>query len=110
MSCIANIVGKRTQIDKVQPSSRRTHLAFSARCVKLLGMLLLGIETSCDETAAAVVEDGRRTLSNVIASQVDIHRTYGGVVPEVAARSRTSRSCCQSFIRPWKAPRSNGQI
>jgi N6-L-threonylcarbamoyladenine synthase len=50
-------------------------------------MKLLGIETSCDETAAAVVEDGRRVLSNVVASQVDIHREYGGVVPEIAARS-----------------------
>ncbi len=50
-------------------------------------MLILGLETSCDETAAAVVEDGRRVRSNVIASQIDIHREYGGVVPEVAARS-----------------------
>jgi N6-L-threonylcarbamoyladenine synthase len=47
---------------------------------------ILGIETSCDETAVAVVEDGRRLKSNVIASQVDIHRRYGGVVPEVASR------------------------
>src|SRR5438128_8411734 len=50
-------------------------------------MLLLGIETSCDETAASVVEDGARVLSNVVASQIDIHKEYGGVVPEVAARS-----------------------
>jgi N6-L-threonylcarbamoyladenine synthase len=50
-------------------------------------MKILGIETSCDETAAAVVEDGRRLLSNVIVSQIDIHAVYGGVVPEVAARS-----------------------
>jgi N6-L-threonylcarbamoyladenine synthase len=50
-------------------------------------MKLLGIETSCDETAAAVVEDGGHILSNVIASQIDIHAQYGGVVPEVAARS-----------------------
>ena len=50
-------------------------------------MLILGLETSCDETAAAVVEDGTRVLSNVIASQIDIHKEYGGVVPEVAARS-----------------------
>ncbi|MGQ9568702.1 MAG: tRNA (adenosine(37)-N6)-threonylcarbamoyltransferase complex transferase subunit TsaD [Anaerolineae bacterium] len=47
---------------------------------------VLGIETSCDETAAAVVEDGRRILSNVVASQVDLHRQYGGVFPEVASR------------------------
>ncbi len=50
-------------------------------------MKILGIETSCDETAAAVVEDGRRVLSNVVASQIDIHAQYGGVVPEIAARS-----------------------
>ena len=48
--------------------------------------IILGIETSCDETAAAVVADGRRLLSNLIASQIDTHREYGGVVPEIAAR------------------------
>ncbi len=49
-------------------------------------MKILGIETSCDETAAAVVEDGATILSNQIASQVEIHARYGGVVPEVASR------------------------
>ncbi len=49
-------------------------------------MKILGIETSCDETAAAVVEDGARILSNQIASQVEIHARYGGIVPEVASR------------------------
>jgi N6-L-threonylcarbamoyladenine synthase len=49
-------------------------------------MKILGIETSCDETAAAVVEDGTRILSNVISSQVEIHSRYGGIVPEVASR------------------------
>ena len=49
-------------------------------------MLLLGIESSCDETAAAVVEDGRKILSSVIASQVEEHKIYGGVVPEIASR------------------------
>src|SRR6202158_4001953 len=48
--------------------------------------LTLGIETSCDETSVAVVEDGRRILSNVIHSQVDLHKDFGGVVPELAAR------------------------
>jgi len=47
---------------------------------------ILGIETSCDETAIAVVADGKRVLSNIIASQVDLHSQYGGVVPEVASR------------------------
>ncbi len=50
-------------------------------------MRVLGIESSCDETAASVVEDGRRVLSHVVHSQIDIHAQYGGVVPEVAARS-----------------------
>ena len=48
---------------------------------------ILGIESSCDETAAAVVEDGFRLLSNVVVTQIDIHAHYGGVVPEIAARS-----------------------
>jgi len=49
-------------------------------------MLVLGIETSCDETAAAVLEDGRRIRSNVVASQVELHAPYGGIVPELASR------------------------
>ena len=48
---------------------------------------ILGIETSCDETAAAVVEDGRTILSSVVSSQADLHARYGGVVPEVASRA-----------------------
>ena len=50
-------------------------------------MRILGIESSCDETAAAIVEDGHRLLSNVVRTQIDIHKVYGGVVPEIAARS-----------------------
>src|SRR6202011_84078 len=49
-------------------------------------MRILGIESSCDETAAAVVADGREILSSVVASQIEIHRKYGGVVPELASR------------------------
>ncbi len=49
-------------------------------------MLVLGIESSCDETAASVVKDGREILSNIISSQIDVHKKYGGVVPEVASR------------------------
>lgn len=48
--------------------------------------LTLAIETSCDETSAAVVENGRRVLSNIISSQIDIHKAFGGVVPEIASR------------------------
>lgn len=50
------------------------------------GGIVLGLETSCDETAAALVAGGRRVLSSVVASQVEVHRRYGGVVPEIAAR------------------------
>ena len=49
--------------------------------------LILGIETSCDETAAAVVAGGRQILSNVISSQIELHRPFGGVVPELASRN-----------------------
>ena len=52
---------------------------------------ILGIESSCDETAAAVVDDGREILSGVVASQIDIHRKYGGVVPN----SRRANICAQ---------------
>ena len=50
-------------------------------------MRILAIETSCDETAAAVVEDGRRVLSSVVSSQTDLHAVFGGVVPEIASRA-----------------------
>ena len=52
-------------------------------------MLILGIESSCDETAAAVVEDGRILRSSIVATQTDIHALYGGVVPEIASRAHT---------------------
>ncbi len=52
-------------------------------------MKTLGIESSCDETAASVVEDGRTVLSNIVASQVEEHKIYGGVVPEIASRRHT---------------------
>src|SRR3979409_521778 len=55
------------------------------------GVLTLGIETSCDETSVAVVEGGRSILSNVIHSQVDLHKDFGGVVPERAARDPLGR-------------------
>ncbi len=52
-----------------------------------MSVIVLGIETSCDETACAVVKDGTQVLSNLISSQIDLHRRYGGVVPEVASRA-----------------------
>src|SRR5881397_2109981 len=51
-----------------------------------LSVIVLGIETSCDETAAAVLDGGRKILSSVVASQDDVHAPYGGVVPELASR------------------------
>ena len=57
-----------------------------APIIQRVGIKVLGIETSCDETAAAVVEDGRWVLSNIVASQVELHSRYGGIVPEVASR------------------------
>ena len=54
-------------------------------------MLVLGIESSCDETAAAIVRDGREILSSVISSQIELHRPWGGVVPELASREHVSR-------------------
>lgn len=48
--------------------------------------LIMGIETSCDETAAAIVKDGKKIISNIVASQISIHQKYGGVVPEIASR------------------------
>ena len=56
-------------------------------------MKILSIETSCDETAAAVIEDGRRILSSVIHTQVEEHKLYGGVVPEIASRRHTESIC-----------------
>ena len=49
-------------------------------------MRIMAIESSCDETAVSIVEDGRKILTDCIASQVDLHRIYGGVVPEIASR------------------------
>ena len=56
-------------------------------------ILILGIESSCDETACAVVKNGRDILSNVIASQADFHEKYGGVVPEIASRMHVDAIC-----------------
>ena len=52
---------------------------------------ILAIESSCDETAAAVVHNGRKVLSNIISSQIDLHKLYGGVVPEIASRKHIEK-------------------
>ena len=54
-------------------------------------ILILAIESSCDETAAAVVRNGRKVLSNVISSQINLHTLYGGVVPEIASRKHIEK-------------------
>ncbi len=63
-------------------------------------MKILAFESSCDETAAAVVEDGRTVLSDIVLSQIDIHHRYGGVVPEIASRAHTEAICtvCQRAL------------
>ena len=63
-------------------------LAEKGRCEN---MNILAIESSCDETAAAVVQDGRKVLSNIISSQIEIHKLYGGVVPEIASRKHIEK-------------------
>lgn len=63
--------------------------------MKQKDILILGIESSCDETAASVVKNGREILSNVVLSQIDIHRLYGGVVPEIASRNHLE---CINFV------------
>jgi len=50
-------------------------------------MICLGIESSCDETAVAIIEDGRKVLANVVSTQIPIHKKFGGVVPEIASRN-----------------------
>ena len=54
-------------------------------------ILILAIESSCDETAAAVVKNGREVLSNIISSQIALHTLYGGVVPEIASRKHIEK-------------------
>ena len=74
-------------------------------------MKILAFESSCDETAVAVVEDGRRVLSDVIASQADMHALYGGVVPEIASRKHveviaalTEKALAGIDVRVWPYP------
>src|SRR5207302_5591929 len=75
--------------DHVGPRRRPARLRRAARVDREEAALttILGIETSCDETAAAVVRDGREILSSVVSSQVDLHARFGGVVPEIASRA-----------------------
>lgn len=69
---------------------------------------ILAIESSCDETAASVVRNGRDVLSNIISSQIDLHTLYGGVVPEIASRKHIERinqviaEHCAVRTRDWR--------
>ena len=73
---------------------------------------ILAIESSCDETAAAVVKNGRQVLSNIISSQIDLHTLYGGVVPEIASRKHIEKIKDQHGEPIFYATRSlrDGQI
>ena len=86
-------------------------------------MHILGIESSCDETAAAVVRDGRTVLSSIVASQVEEHKLYGGVVPEIASRRHAeaisgvvrqalehSKVPYEIMCFPWQCPFLHGYI
>ena len=79
-------------------------------------MNILAVESSCDETAVAIVRDGREVLCDCIASQVDLHRIYGGVVPEIASRKHIEAiygladqaleraNLTRDDIEPWRLP------
>src|SRR5918911_3001976 len=66
-------------------------LLLTAHCSLLTFMLVLGIESSCDETAAAIVRDGREMIASVISSQIEVHKRFGGVVPELASREHLDK-------------------
>src|SRR5579864_938786 len=76
---------------QARAQGRRARWAAKCSWRRVSGMYFLGIETSCDETAAAVFTEEPAILSNVIASQTDLHARFGGVVPEIAARAHLQR-------------------
>ena len=76
-------------------------------------MLVLGVETSCDETAAAVVENGRTVLASVVYSQIPLHQPYGGVVPEIASRSHIEKIngvICDAMLGAFASQKSSATI
>ena len=75
---------------RILSSTQHNGVSHSSRRVSIL-RLLLAIESSCDETSAAVVAEDRRVLSNVVASQFELHQEFGGVVPEIASRAHVRR-------------------
>src|SRR5206468_12254218 len=87
---LSQVSRARTQGAVRGGSARDRRLSLIARRARPSSMLVLGIETSCDETAASVVEDGRWVRSDVVSSQIKVHAVYGGVVPEVASRQHVA--------------------
>ena len=73
------------------PACAANSRRLSNPCDDMKGTYILAIESSCDETAAAVVKNGREVLSNVISSQIALHTLYGGVVPEIASRKHIEK-------------------
>ncbi len=73
-------------------------------------MKILAFESSCDETAVAVVEDGRHVLADAIASQADMHALYGGVVPEIALERACARQGCKLYLPPLRLCGDNGAM
>ena len=67
--------------------SKKSWVCYTRRMSEI--KVILAIESSCDETAAAVVKEGRTVLGSAVSSQIEIHRRYGGVVPEIASRNHT---------------------
>ena len=65
-----------------------------------MSMTILAVESSCDETAVAVIRDGKDILANVVSSQIRIHQKFGGVVPEVASRQHITY--INALMQPWK--------
>ena len=92
-------VGVRGERAAVPTPARRDRARYPGRDRRrdvprlVVSVRILGIETSCDETAAAVVDDGRLVRSSVVASQADLHARYGGVVPEIASRAHVELIC-----------------
>src|SRR6266851_8024678 len=86
--------GRRATQRKVEIKTLPNFLELSppqSNIARILIVLVLGIETSCDKTAAAIVRDGREIVSSVIASQIETHKRFGGVVPELASREHLDK-------------------
>ena len=91
---LKDVTGYFSEISVASRDGQSVELVFEGRhnmSKKKKILLILAIESSCDETAAAVVKNGREVLSNVISSQIALHTLYGGVVPEIASRKHIEK-------------------